>query len=64
MYIYIHIHTYTYRYTPNPTEDEPIIQTLRNPITPVGSLLRMDEVNHTRRAGTKMRNHNIEIWGG
>ena len=44
-----------------------------NPITPrtpnynvvfwFGSLLRMDEINQTLRSGTKIRNHNVEIWG-
>ena len=29
----------------------------------VGSLLRMDEINQAQRAGTKVRNHNIQIGG-
>ena len=28
-----------------------------------GSFLRMDEINQTPRAGTALRNHNIEIRG-
>ena len=55
------------------TIDGRIIQTLviqyipAPPITMLffwfGSLLRMDEINQTLRSGTKIRNHNIEIWG-
>ena len=28
-----------------------------------GPLLRMDEINQTLRSGTKIGNHNVEIWG-
>ena len=55
------------------TVDGRIIQTLviQEPPHPqfqcffsgVASLLRMDEIKQTWRAGTKMQNHNVEIWG-
>ena len=55
------------------TVDGRIIQTLviqwplAPPITMLcfwfNSLLRMDEINQTLRSGTKIRNHNVEIWG-
>ena len=53
------------------TVDGRIIQTLIHRATPLtpninviflfGSFLRMDEINQTPRAGTELRNHNIEI---
>ena len=53
--------------------DGRIIQTLIHRATPLtpninviflfGSFLRMDEINQTPRAGTALRNHNIEIRG-
>ena len=56
-----------------PTVDGRIIQTLIHRATPLtpninviflfGSFLRMDEINQTPRAGTALRNHNIEIRG-
>ena len=55
------------------TVDGRIIQTLIHRATPLtqninviflfGSFLRMDEINQTPRAGTALRNHNIEIRG-
>ena len=55
------------------TVDGRIIQTLIHIVTPLtpninvifllGSFLRMDEINQTPRAGTVLRNHNIEIRG-
>ena len=55
------------------TVDGRIIQTLihrQPPLTPninviflFGSFLRIDEINQTPRAGTALRNHNIEIRG-
>jgi hypothetical protein len=55
------------------TVDGRIIQTLIHTATPrtpninviflFGSFLRMDEINQTPRAGTALRNHNIEIRG-
>jgi hypothetical protein len=55
------------------TVDGRIIQTLMHTATPrtptinviflFGSFLRMDEINQTPRAGTALRNHNIEIRG-
>ena len=61
------------RETCNTTVDGRIIQTLIHRATPLtpninviflfGSFLRMDEINQTPRAGTALRNHNIEIRG-
>jgi len=55
------------------TVDGRIIQTLIHRATPLtpninviflfGSFLRMDEINQTLRSGTKIRNHNVEIFG-
>ena len=55
------------------TVDGRIIQTLMHTATPCtpninviflfGSFLRMGEINQTPRAGTALRNHNIEIRG-
>ena len=55
------------------TVDGRIIQTLIHTATPrtpninviflFGSFLRMDEINQAPRAGTALRNHNIEIRG-
>ena len=55
------------------TVDGRIIQTLIHRATPLtpninviflfGSFPRMDEINQTPRAGTALRNHNIEIRG-
>ena len=66
-------HSYVSLPEGTPIVDGRIIQTLviqQPPAPPItmlfllfGSLLRMDEENQTLRSGTKIRSHNVEIWG-